>query len=93
MKIYYSKSKLTKVCHARPGDCVRVYDDEGNVRGLYMVCSVGKLEKKLGLAGLCDAGDTTIVMVNLQTGVLEDLPHLSKLAFERMPNAFIGFEE
>ena len=81
-----------KVCHFRPGECVRLYNKDGEDQGLHMVCSVGKLTMKLDSSGLYKA-DVPIFLIDLKTGVARDLPHLSSRQLEAVPAAKIVLQE
>lgn len=84
MKIIDFRTNKTKVCHSRPGDCVRVFDNTtGADLGLFIICSAGKLEAQLSSSGLYKA-DKPIFMVSLSTGEALMLPHLSSKTIEIM---------
>ena len=77
-----------KVCHFRPGDCVRLFDNEGTEQGLFLVCSAGPLTKALGSSGLYKA-DSQVFLVDLKTGIAQSLPHLSSRLLEQAKDAHI----
>lgn len=85
---------LRKVCHTRPGDLVRIHAFDGVERGLFLVCSAGKISRELKSAGLYES-DKPVFMVDIRSGVAEQLPHLSAhvAAVERNACVVIGEDD
>lgn len=80
-----------KVCHFRPGMCVRLFNEDGGEEGLYLVYSVGKLGGKLGSSGLYKA-DVPVFLVDQQTGIARELPHLSSRLLEEAKDTKITIQ-
>jgi hypothetical protein len=92
MRINDFRDGKIKCCHARPGQAVRLYDNEGNCLGLFLVCSAGILERELGSSGLYKA-DKPVFLVDLKTGVARDFPHLSSRLIEVAEDASVTLSE
>lgn len=73
--------RLPKLCHAKPGDTVRLPDREGNLLDeLFMVCAFPVKGKRAArpmvLHGLYD-DERPLFLVSLETGLARGMPHLS----------------
>ena len=80
-----------KACHVRPGQCVRLYSEDGIEQGLYLVCTTGKMRTDLGSSGLYKA-DFPVFLVDLQTGIARDMPHLSSRLLDVAKDAKITIQ-
>lgn len=74
-------NQLPKLCHARPGDVIRVpYEHGGEGSTLYLVSVFNTPGKRPlrsnAMNGLYD-DERPLFMVNLSTGEARPLPHLS----------------
>ena len=78
MKIQLSPCNLTKLCHARVGDVIRI-PSQGT--DLFLLCrhDIGKpgLRKPHVANGLYSEEFRAVFKVNLETGEASPLPHLS----------------
>jgi len=74
-----------KVCHTRPGMVVEFQLGHENV--IAMVVATAEIDKELGSSGLYNADKNTVFAVNLKTGVLFKLPHLSARCAVPLRNA------
>lgn len=86
---------LPKLCHAKPGTVIRTVDNDGCVGDeLYMVIvhpEAGKRAERANMShGLYD-DERHLAMVNLETGVVKKLPHLSsRVKIERGVRVHLG---
>lgn len=76
--------RLPKLCHAKPGDCVRLPDRDGNLTDeLFMVCAFPVKGKRAARPlishGLYD-DERPLFLVSLETGLAREMPHLSSRA-------------
>lgn len=83
MKIREDSAKIVKTCHVRPGDCIRLYDNNGEPIGTYIVASAAELKSELGSSGLYNA-NTQVFLVSLTNGLARPLPHLSARLCEKL---------
>lgn len=81
MKVIPAQDGATKLCHAKPGDAVRLIDKDGNrSTEVYLVAF---MEKKGCLAARDCASnglysdDRPLFVVNIETGESKSMPHLS----------------
>ncbi|MER1940483.1 hypothetical protein ABS755_07215 [Castellaniella sp. FW104-16D08] len=91
-------TKLPKLCHARPGDVIRVTDDTGKPTDTLFLVAVFNAPGKRAMRdnmmqGLYDE-ERPLFMVNLETGEARPLPHLSsRIEFVRDIVAVEGCRE
>lgn len=74
-------TRLPKLCHANPGDVIRIGDKDGIIQSdIYLVCAFNQEGKRAARKtisnGLYD-DERPLFMVNLITGEAKPLPHLS----------------
>lgn len=78
------RAELPKLCHARPGELVRLPGDDGRPSGpLYLVCAAEvkgrRALRECMTHGLYD-DERPLFLVDIETGAATPMPHLSSRA-------------
>lgn len=89
-------TSMPKLCHARPGDAIRLLDEDGNpTEQVFIVCVVnqkGKRHMRTNVPhGLYDE-ERPLFIVDLATGQATSMPHLSSRV-EILRNATVTIED